>query len=150
MLKKIILLLTAMLALASCAKNVDIYGYDKTMYDTPENQYKMGYRYLLGQGRPINYAEALKYFNGAADQGNRYAQSELGYLFAAGKGVTQSYAKAIFWYTKAADQGLAAAQYNLGVIYLNGLGTHVDKVRANDYFHRAAEQGFEPAQKVIA
>jgi TPR repeat protein len=69
-----------------------------------------------------NYAEALKWFRLAADQGLADAQNSLGVMYHNGRGVPQNYAEAVKWYRLAADQGYAEAQTNLGVMYANGRG----------------------------
>ena len=78
--------------------------------------------YAEGQGVPQDYAEAVKWFRLAADQGNATAQYNLGLMYDKGQGVPQNYAEAVKWYRLAADQGNAVAQFNLGVMY--------DKARA--------------------
>ena len=66
-----------------------------------------------------DYAEALKWYRKAAEQGDASAQYNLGNGYRRGKGVTQDYAEAANWYRKAAEQGNAWAQSNLGVMYQN-------------------------------
>jgi TPR repeat protein len=41
-----------------------------------------------------NYAEAMKWFRKAADQGNALGEANLGSLYARGEGVRQDYAEA--------------------------------------------------------
>ncbi|MSP33056.1 MAG: sel1 repeat family protein, partial [Pseudolabrys sp.] len=62
---------------------------------------------------PQDYAQAVKWYRLAADQGNAKAQSNLGLMYDNGQGVPQNYAEAMRWYRLAADQGLAEAQSNL-------------------------------------
>jgi TPR repeat protein len=50
-----------------------------------------------------DYAEAVKWFQKAANQGNAIGQSSLGVMYQHGKGVPQDYAEAAKWYRKAAD-----------------------------------------------
>ena len=58
-----------------------------------------------GQGVPQDYAEAVKWYRKAADQGYAAAQTNLGLMYAHGQGVPQDYVEAVKWYRKAADQG---------------------------------------------
>ena len=74
----------------------------------------------MAKGVPQDYAEALKWYRLAADQGDASAQYNLGVMYAEGRGVPQDYAEALKWYRLAADQGYADAQFNLGVMYANG------------------------------
>jgi len=66
--------------------------------------------YREGQGVPQNYAEAIKCFRRAGDQGIADAQYNLGVMYAKGQGVSQNYAEAVKWFRKAAEQGDATAQ----------------------------------------
>ena len=52
-----------------------------------------------------NYAEAVKWYRIAAEQGDADAQFNLGLLYNNGDGVTQNYTEAAKWYHKAAEQG---------------------------------------------
>ena len=96
--------------------------------------------YANGQGVAQDYAEALKWYRKAADQGNAKAQNNLGERFRNGQGVAQDYAEAMQWYRKAADQGAAVAQFNIGEMYMYGQGVARDYVRAYTLFNLAAER----------
>ena len=50
-----------------------------------------------------DYAEAVKMFRLAADQGIAFAQINLGIMYAYGQGVPQDYVEAVKWYRLAAD-----------------------------------------------
>ena len=52
-----------------------------------------------------DYAEAVKWYRTAAEQGLGEAQYNLGNRYRNGEGVTQDYAEAANWYRKAAEQG---------------------------------------------
>jgi len=75
-----------------------------------------------GRGVPQNYAEAMKWYRLAADQGQARAQSGLGGMYASGQGVPKNDAEAIKWFRLAANQGNATAQVNLGGMVANGPG----------------------------
>ena len=68
-----------------------------------------------------DYAEAVRWYRKAAEQGSSGAQSNLGIMYKNGKEIgTQDYAEAVRWFRKAAEQGDAAAQYNFGGMYIDG------------------------------
>ena len=69
----------------------------------------MGWCYEKGQGVPQDYAEAVKWYRKAAEQGYADAQYNLGSCYYNGKGVPQNYAEAVKWYCKAVGQGHADA-----------------------------------------
>ncbi|MDR3490626.1 MAG: tetratricopeptide repeat protein [Gammaproteobacteria bacterium] len=150
-LKKLVIVSLCILC-ASCASERYTYESLANRFDhvySGQDEYKMGYRYLLGQDTPKNYPKAISYFRKSANQDNKYAENELGYLYAAGKGVPQNYATAASWYGKAAAQNLASAQYSLGVLYAHGLGVSANKEKALGLFKQSAAQGFLPAQRVL-
>jgi TPR repeat protein len=60
--------------------------------------------YLYGDGVPKDYAEALKWFRKAADQGNGDAQSELGFMYLHGDVVPKDYVQAHMWLNLATSQ----------------------------------------------
>lgn len=98
----------------------------------------IGYVYYSGLQ---DYAQAVRWFRKAAEQGNAEAQCRLGICYKFGLGVTQDYAQAISWFRKAADQGNASAQNNLGWMYYEGKHFEQDYHKAYDYFKMAADRG---------
>jgi hypothetical protein len=58
--------------------------------------------YARGQGVPQNYAEAVRWYRLAAEQGNAPAQNNLGVMYAKGEGVPQDYVQAHKWANLAA------------------------------------------------
>jgi clan AA aspartic protease (TIGR02281 family) len=102
--------------------------------------------YEDGRGAPQNYAEALKWFHKAAEQGSAAAQYRLGQMHLHGEGVAQDFAEAFKWYRLAADQGNASAQYDLGVMYKNGNGVAQNYAESLRWFRKAADQGNAFAQ----
>ena len=79
---------------------------------------------------PKNYAEAARWYQKAADQGDAGAQTNLGSAYANGHGVPQNQAEAVLWWKKAADQGDANAQFRLGFAYFHGQGVAQDQAEA--------------------
>ena len=111
-------------------------------------QHNLGVMYANGKGVPLDYAEALKWYRMAADQGHAKAQNNLGFMYFNGKGVPQDYAEALKWYRMAAEQGNAEAQRNLGNRYATGQGVpQQDYVLAHMWCNLAAAQGDESAIK---
>jgi TPR repeat protein len=96
-------------------------------------QLNLGNMYLLGQGVPQDYGEAVNWFRRAAEQpdgkAQHLAQINLGNLYFNGLGVRQDYLEAAKWYRMAADQGDAEAQGNLGLMYAAGKGVRQDQAR---------------------
>jgi hypothetical protein len=95
--------------------------------------------YYNGDGITQDYAEAAKWYQKAAEQGNASAQANLGYMYERGDGVAQDDTVAVKWYRQAAEQGHASAQNNLGNIYYNGKGVTKDDAQALKWYRQAAE-----------
>src|SRR4051794_21569754 len=83
-----------------------------------------------------DYAQAMRWFRKAADQGNAEAQNTIGEMYLKGQGVPQDYAQAMRWYRKAADQGLAEARNNIDYLYSRGLGVPQDCAAATKWTGR--------------
>jgi len=97
-----------------------------------------------------DYAEALRWYRIAADQGYAAAQTGLGRVYRDGDwGVAQDYAEAMRWYRKAADQGDAIGQFNVAWFYQKGHGVAQDYAEAMRWYRKAADQGDADAQRQI-
>ena len=94
-----------------------------------------------GLGVKEDYAEAVKWYRKAAEQGQAEAQFTLGLFYYCGNGVKQDYTEAVKWYRKAAEQGDADAQCNLGYCYDCGHGVKQD-YRSRDMPKRSSTLGF--------
>ena len=77
------------------------------------HQYNLGIMYGKGNGVQQDYAEAVRWYRLAADQGFAGAQVNLGVMYDTGRGVPQDYVEAVRWYRLAAEQGFAETQFRL-------------------------------------
>jgi TPR repeat protein len=96
-----------------------------------------------------DYAEALRWYRKAADQGDPDAQYGLGLMYSLGQGVAQDYAESARWLHKAADQGNASAEYGLGRMYHEGRGLSQNDREAVGWYRKAADQGDADAQRAL-
>ena len=109
---------------------------------TASQMNELGDDYYFGRnGKDKDYAEAVKWYRKAAEQGNASGQFNLGWMYRKGFGVAQNNTEAVKWYRKAAEQGDASGQYNLGYMYENGYGVSQDYAKAVKWYRKAAEQG---------
>lgn len=77
----------------------------------PYDQNNLGWMYQQGKGGlPRDDAEAVKWFQISAMQGNAYGQANLGAMYESGKGVPYNPTEALQWYRRAAAQGNGYAQ----------------------------------------
>jgi len=93
----------------------------------------------------VDYAEAIKWYRLAADQGNANGQNNLGVMYEDGKGIPKDYAEAAKWYRLAAEQGNANGQYNFGNMYAFGQGVLQDNVMAHMWYNIASANGHDKA-----
>ena len=59
----------------------------------------------FGEGRPMNFATAARWYKRAADAGNPIAQLNYAEMLETGRGITRNRAAALMWYDRAARQG---------------------------------------------
>ena len=106
-----------------------------------------GLNFYYGQhGAVKNYAEAIKYFRDAANNGNANAQYHLGRMYVNGCGVEKDEMEAAKWFRKAAEQGDESAQCYIGWMYGAGRGVAKDEVEAVKWYRKAAERGHAHSQ----
>ena len=112
---------------------------------------QLGYDYNFGKnGKPQDYAQAVKYYRLAADQGYVKAQCYLGVCYNLGQGVPRDDGMAVKYYRLAANQGYAMAQFVLGVCYENGQGVAKNLNEAIRLYRHAAEAGVDEAKQALA
>jgi len=101
-------------------------------------------------GSAANPAEAFKWLNAAAAQGQAVAQYRLGTLYERGQGVAANSATAASWYLKSANQGNRLAMYNLAVALANKSLGRQDLPEAARWFSKAAAVGLVDAEFNLA
>lgn len=97
--------------------------------------------YEEGLGVDANPSEALRWYRGSADLGNRFAQYKAGLLLELGHGTDKNQQEAAKYYEVAAHQGEALAALRLGELSLAGSGVEQSAPRARSLFEGAAQQG---------
>ncbi len=117
----------------------------------------IGVRYWLGEpaelecaplecstpfaGKDRNYAEAMHWFQLAADKGNDEAMNDIAIMYESGLGVTRNYDKSLYWRRLAAEKGNNAAMFGIGSMYVDGLGVKQDYAEAMRWYRKAADAG---------
>jgi TPR repeat protein len=114
-------------------------------------QFALGF--LLAAGPvPQDYAQALLWYQKAADQNHYLAQFNLAQMYALGQGMPRSDSMALMWLRRSANGGDAGAQFNLGERYVRASvdGSQMDaaecRVEAYKWFTLAAAQNYRDAQ----
>jgi TPR repeat protein len=112
-------------------------------------------RMLLNLGRAYDragqFAEGLRFYRRAVDQGYAAAQLALGTTYANGnKTVVEDDREAVRLFKLAADQGNAMAETNLAIFYMQGGGgLEKDEHEAARLVGLAADQGLPVAQDLL-
>jgi TPR repeat protein len=78
-------------------------------HSTLEDPLRLGQMYYQGAGGHQDYAEALKWWKIAAEQGIADAQYNIGVMYANGDGVWRDYVQAHMWFSLATASGVVGA-----------------------------------------
>jgi TPR repeat protein len=112
-----------------------------------EAQYQLGERYYDERVRdPAKDAEAQKWLQLAAAQGNAQAEDRLGWIYYHGNGVPQSYVEAANWYRRGAEHGNLDAMTRLGNMYRKGEGVQRDPDEGRRWINKASDISTRPAR----
>jgi TPR repeat protein len=65
--------------------------------------------YRFGEGRPLDFAAAARWYKNAAEAENPIAQLNYAEMLETGRGVSRDRVAALMWYSRAARQGNAWA-----------------------------------------
>ena len=97
-----------------------------------------------------DYAEALRWFQLAANAGLARAQYNVGLYYQRGLGVQRNYPEAAKWLSMAAHQGFAPAQYSFGAM-IETVARSSDEIdMAKSWYRKAAAQGDADAAKALS
>ncbi len=137
-------------------------------------QFDIGSMYQNGRGVSPDRAEAIDWYERAAEQqnekaisrlkllqaneerfrkestsagnGNPESQYKLGNMYTEGVGTNIDLARALELYEQSANQGYAKAEYKLGLIYYEGTGVKTSTRTAYKWFKKAAGKNHAAAQ----
>jgi localization factor PodJL len=108
--------------------------------------YEIGVRYAEGKGVAMNFDEAAKWYDRAAQAGVVPAAFRLGTLYEKGLSVKKDLDAARRYYLQAAERGNAKAMHNLAVLDADGGTKGADYKSAAQWFRKAAERGVADSQ----
>lgn len=114
-----------------------------------QEQVMRGDMYWSGTGVRQDYAEAVRWYRLAADQGHVGAMGTVASAYYMGKGVERDYREALRYHTLAAEKGHANSQTMLGIMYHKGQGTAKDREKALHYLRLAAAQNEPNAKRYL-
>lgn len=125
--------------------------YELAKEDDAKAQYNVGLFYANGLGVQKDVAQAKRWYEKAAKQGNGAAQYNLAQMYhAEGVKDEHAYEKAKYWYEKSIEAGIKEAYNNLGKLFLEGKGTPKDEQKAFELFKKGAAQGDGMAEVNVA
>ena len=113
--------------------------------NNPLAQYSVGLFYQLGWGRPVDDAEACRWFAQAAEgniPGALLAHADCLRYGTIGEALPE---EAALYYQKAADEGLPTALCSLAELYMAGEGVPHDPAKALELCTSVARQGYPAA-----
>jgi len=113
--------------------------------DNPLAAFTVGLFYQLGWGRPVDQAEACRWFAQTAESTIPAALLAHADCLRSGARGKPDAEQAAVYYQRAADQGLPYALCNLAEMYMTGEGLEPDPKRAIELCSSVAEQGYTPA-----
>ena len=129
------------------------YGPTRTDYSVSlDRMFAAGEHFRLAPEPLRSYTDARKWYEMAANAGDRRSMALLGWLYRTANGVEQNDAKARHWYARAYDEGYRDAwlQYGLGLLTLHGRGGARDEVAGHTFMVAAAALGYAPAMYHVA
>jgi TPR repeat protein len=111
----------------------------------------MGKNYEFGWATAPDAAQAVAWYEKAADHGDPEAQWRLGMAYVLGRlGKTQDYGKARGYFEGAAASGYARAMTDLGSMFASGEGMPRDSAKAKTLYEQAVAGGDERAFRELA
>lgn len=115
-------------------------------------QYELAWlcRCRHGNVPALDPAEAVKWFEAAADQGMRDAMLQVADMYRLGDGIPKAPEKALAWYTRAMEQGDLRATLIIGLMHYSGCGIRKDVCVAAEWFRKAADQGNPHGKAILA
>ncbi len=108
--------------------------------------YEVAVRFAEGKGVPVNYDEAAKWYDRAAQAGVVPAIFRLGTFYEKGLAVKKDADIARRHYLQAAERGNAKAMHNIAVLDADGGGKGANYKSAAQWFRKAADRGVADSQ----
>ena len=136
---------------AESDNNIPGYGEYYELLHNAQNgdtdaQYYLGRMYHEGNGVSQDYAQAVRWFRMAAEQGHPRGQNNLGIAYINGDGVSVNLVNAESWIRRSAEQGDANGLANMAFFYMNGIVVQQDHERGIYWLRRAADEGLARAK----
>lgn len=110
--------------------------------------YNLGYMYEKGRGTRVDYKEAAKWYEKAAEKKYVKALNNLAHMYQKGTGVEKDYTKAMEYLLKASKLKDSTAQFNLAIMYQTGKGVEKDMKKAKYWYKKSMKNGNKTAERM--
>lgn len=142
---RIIIMLTMLLIIPAVLSAQDSIKSDEelALLGNSGAAFRLGARYLNGDGVAIDYEKAKYYLGMAAEQNHAHALYDLGYMYLYGEGVEQNYLMAFDYFERSSDFDFAPAFYIIGIMFYDGAGVKKNNKKAYEYCKKAFEKGYK-------
>lgn len=142
---KILIMLTMLLIIPAFLYAQDSIKSDEelALLGNSGAAFRLGARYLNGDGVAIDYEKAKYYLEMAAEQNHAHALYDLGYMYLYGEGVEQNYLMAFDYFERSSDFDFAPAYYIIGIMFYDGAGVKKNNKKAYEYCKKAFEKGYK-------
>lgn len=125
------------------------FSIDSTQKQSARELYRKGLKYKNGDDTPIDYRQAFKYFEQAADLDDEQSIYAVGYMLYKGFGCQQDYQQAVFNFARGARIGRDNSMYFYGLCFRNGYGVERNEDSAKYWLNRAASLGYAQAKQEL-
>ncbi len=105
-----------------------------------DEEFDRGYESFVAR----DYAEAMQWWQKAAEKGHARAQNGLGVLYRDGDLGEPDKQRAAYWFRRSAENGYVYAMYSLALLYRDGDGVPRDDIEAHKWFNLASALNFDP------
>ncbi|MBO5142991.1 MAG: sel1 repeat family protein [Clostridia bacterium] len=126
--------------------NTNIWCFKAAQFGYANAQNAVGWYYYLKH----NYAEAIRWYRKAIEQGHVRALYNLGVCYLNGHGFEKNEEEAIMLFCRAVEKDDAEAEYMLGFCYEKGIGVEQSYEEAAKYYLKAVDSGNEKAKSYLA
>lgn len=148
--KKFLVLFILLLASSSVFAKTDLeQDMELAKLGNAGGEFRVGARYLNGEGVDTDYEQALYWLSRAAAKNHANALYDLGYMYLYGVGVSVDFVKAADYFEKSQKGGFLPASYILCVMYFDGAGVKQDMSLAYRNCKIAADGGYKPAGRIM-
>lgn len=110
--------------------------------------YTLGYMHEKGKGTPVDYGQAVYWYQKAAEKNDAKALNNLAHLYQKGQGVEKDYSIAIKYLLQAAKQKDPLAELNLGITYQTGKGVEKNMKKAKRWYRKSMKRGNKTAKRM--